>query len=160
MQNQQGLFKDRGSVIEIAKALNLVNLELYVLDWKHGGKPFRICGTRRFSMYRCHPSQDTCIKTPTGNRLWSKTCRGSRTYDECVLVAKDIAQQKAYFLCGDYLLRREGQKTLGGELVRSNFDAFIIPVGNGNIGLAVGKRISELAKKRISQGLSAFKQRS
>ena len=153
MQNPTGSFKDRGSVIEIAKALELGKSG--VVCASTGNMAASLSAYAARAGFRCIaviPAKTPVSKLQQATAYGAKLVEVPGTYDECVLVAKDIAQQKAYFLCGDYLLRREGQKTLGGELVRSNFDAFIIPVGNGNIGLAVARGISELAKKKDLPG--------
>ena len=44
-----------------------------------------------------------------------------------------------FLLCGDYELRRLGQRSIGRELANSgeNFNAFIAPIGNGTLGCAI-----------------------
>jgi threonine synthase len=59
------------------------------------------------------------------------------------------AEKDNLFLCGDYLLRREGQKTLGWELANKNFDSFVVPVGNGNVGIAIAQGIAEIKSNQL-----------
>ncbi|MBI5150989.1 MAG: threonine synthase [Candidatus Pacebacteria bacterium] len=149
MQNPTGSFKDRGSVIEIAKALELGMSGIVCASTGNMAASLAAYATR--IGLRCIVVIP--VKTPISKLQQAVICgaeliKVQGAYDECVKVAKKIAQQKKYFLCGDYLLRREGQKTLGWELANSCFDAFIIPVGNGNIGLAVAKGISEFIREK------------
>src|SRR5438477_538374 len=57
-----------------------------------------------------------------------------------------LSEQENLFLCGDYLLRREGQKIVGWELAAENFGSFVVPVGNGTVGIAIAKGLSEPVK--------------
>jgi len=135
--NPTGSFKDRGSVVELAVALSL-------------GKTGVVCASTgnmaaSLSAYAARAGLPCKVvvpdATPAGKLRQAVICgaeliRVKGGYDECVGVAEQIAKDENYFLCGDYALRREGQKSIGRELARKGFDAFVIPVGNGTVGIA------------------------
>lgn len=140
--NPNGSFKDRGSPVEIAKTE----------EYNKSGIVAASTGNMAVSLSafaRKHNLSATIVipaRTPkqkvehiTRNGGTVRLVNGP--YDDCVSVAEDIATKEDVFLCGDYLLRKEGQKTIGWELAQSGvpFDALFIPVGNGNIAVALYK---------------------
>lgn len=154
--NPTGSFKDRGSVIEISKALEL-------------GKKGVVCASTgnmaaSLSAYAAK-ARLTCVvvvpaKTPESKLEQALSCGATLekvdgTYDTCVFVAEDCAKNNNFFLCGDYVIRREGQKSIGWELAQSNItiDSIVVPVGNGTVGVAVLKGFDE---KRGSKRLPMF----
>jgi len=138
--NPTGSFKDRGSVVEIEKALEL-------------GKNGVVCASTgnmaaSLSAYAARNNLKCKVVVPTQtpeSKLQQAIACGAilikvdGTYDDCVGVAQSIADEENFFLCGDYLLRRQGQKSIGWELVNNNFDSFVVPVGNGNVGVAIAQ---------------------
>jgi threonine synthase len=154
--NPTGSFKDRGSVIEISKALEL-------------GKKGVVCASTgnmaaSLSAYTAKTNLECIVVVPTKtpeSKLQQALVCGAKLkkingdYDECVFVAEKIAKDKDYFLCGDYVVRREGQKSIGWELAQSEaeIDSIAIPVGNGTVGVAVMKGFDE---KRNNQKLPKF----
>lgn len=154
--NPTGSFKDRGSVVEISKAVEL-------------GKNGIVCASTgnmaaSLSAYAAKTNLECIVvvpaKTPESKLQQALVCgaklkKVKGSYDECVSVAEKIAKDKDYFLCGDYVIRREGQKTIGWELAQSkvNIDSIVVPVGNGTLGVAVMKGFDE---KRNNQKLPKF----
>ena len=147
-QNPTGSFKDRGSVAETLEALRL----------KKKGVVCASTGNMAASLTAFAAKANlSCIvvvpeNTPQ-NKLKQALIAGAKlisvkgNYDVCVTKAKELAQEKNYLLCGDYEIRRIGQKSIGEELAKSEiaFDSFICPVGNGTVGCA------------ISEGFAAYK---
>lgn len=156
-QNPTGSFKDRGSVIEVTKALEL-------------GKKGVVCastGNMAASLSAYAAKFDLKCKvvipaiTPEAKLQQATACgaeliKVDGPYDDCVGVAQAIAQKEDYFLCGDYLLRREGQKTIGYELANQGFDGFIVPVGNGNVGIAIAQGLQEAEAAKQESKLPKF----
>lgn len=144
--NPTGSFKDRGSVVEISKAIEL-------------GKKGVVCASTgnmaaSLSAYAAKTELGCIVvvptKTPESKLQQALACgadlkKVDGTYDQCVIVAEEIAKTNDYFLCGDYVVRREGQKSIGWELAQENitFDAVVVPVGNGTVGVAVMKGFDE-----------------
>lgn len=149
--NPTGSFKDRGSVVEISKALEL-------------GKKGVVCASTgnmaaSLSAYATKANLECIVvipaKTPESKLQQALSCGAklqkiAGNYDDCVTVAEKISQQKNYFLCGDYVIRREGQKSIGWELAQSapNFDSIVVPVGNGTVGVATIKGFDEKKKNK------------
>jgi len=154
--NPTGSFKDRGSVTEISKALEL-------------NKKGVVCastGNMAASLAAYAASlQLGCVvvvpdKTPESKLQQAQVCgaileKVNGNYDSCVAIAQKIASKRNYFLCGDYVIRREGQKSVGWELASSGIkiDSIIVPVGNGTIGVATIKGFDE---KRGTKKLPQF----
>ena len=144
--NPTGSFKDRGSVVEISKAIEL-------------GKNGVVCASTgnmaaSLSAYAAKAKLECIVvvpaKTPESKLQQALACGASLkkvdgSYDQCVAVAEEIAKTQDYFLCGDYVIRREGQKSIGWELAQEDtaFDAVVVPVGNGTVGVAVMKGFDE-----------------
>jgi threonine synthase len=149
--NPTGSFKDRGSVVEIAKALEL-------------GKKGVVCASTgnmaaSLSAYAAKAGLRCRVVVPAStpeSKLQQALVCGSTlekvagNYDVCVSVAEKIAVREDYFLCGDYVIRREGQKSIGWELAKCgvDFDAVVVPVGNGTVGVAVMKGMAEKSRGR------------
>ena len=139
-QNPTGSFKDRGSVTEINEALRQ----------KKGGIICASTGNMAASLsaYAGKTGLKCFVVVPKNTnkgKLKQTTICGAKiiavdgNYDVCVKKAKKIAEKNNFLLCGDYKLRRIGQRSLGRELAcsKSNFDAFIVPIGNGTLGCAI-----------------------
>ncbi len=150
--NPTGSFKDRGSVTEILEAIR---------QEKNGV----VCASTgnmaaSLSAYAAQANLECIVvvpkKTPESKLRQALIC-GARlekvigTYDDCVAVAKNIANTKNYYLCGDYEVRRIGQRSIGWELAKSkiNFAAVVVPVGNGTVGIAIMEGLLE--KKGLQQ---------
>ncbi len=151
--NPTGSFKDRGSVVEISKAVELC-------------KEGIVCASTgnmaaSLSAYAAKAGLKCIVVVPEGtpeSKLQQALACGATlkevegAYDDCVTVAEKIAQKRNFFLCGDYVLRREGQKSIGWELARFNkkLDAILVPVGNGTVGVAIIKGLSEkIGEKKL-----------
>lgn len=139
-QNPTGSFKDRGSVAEIKEA------------FKQNKNGVVCASTGNMAASLAAYSAKTKLKclvvipntTPEG-KLQQARISGAQlikvngNYDLCVEKAKVIAKKDNLLLCGDYELRRSGQRSIGVELAQSGirFDTYICPVGNGTVGCAV-----------------------
>lgn len=153
-QNPTGSFKDRGTILELTKALEL----------KKSGVVCASTGNMAASLAAYAAANGkTCVvvvpaATPESKLRQASVCgaqlkRINGTYDDCTAVAQRLARIQNLFLCGDYVLRREGQKTIGWELSPFNFEAFVVPVGNGTVGVAIAQGLAEAgqAKDSLSQ---------
>lgn len=142
--NPTGSFKDRGSMVEVAKALEL----------KKDGVVCASTGNMAASLaaYAARFNLTCTVVVPAAtpsSKLQQAVACGARlvtiagTYDDCVGRAKSLATKDNLFLCGDYVLRREGQKSIGWELAGQGFDGFVVPVGNGTVGVAIAQGLAE-----------------
>lgn len=151
--NPTGSFKDRGSAVEVSKALELGTTG--VVCASTGNMAASLSAYAAKTALQCIvvvPAQTPETKLRQALICGAKLKKVAGNYDECVAVAQEIAQKQRYFLCGDYVVRREGQKSIGWELAQSGLeiDAIVVPVGNGTVGVAVMKGFFEKAlNKRL-----------
>ena len=142
--NPTGSFKDRGSIVELSVALQLEKQG--VVCASTGNMAASLSAYAAKAGLPCKVVVPEA--TPAGKLRQATLCgamliRVKGGYDDCVAIAERIADEENYFLCGDYALRREGQKSIGRELARKGFDAFIVPVGNGTVGIATIQGLAE-----------------
>jgi len=148
-QNPTGSFKDRGSIVEVKEALK--QKKSGVICASTGNMAASI------SAYAAKAKLNCIVVVPENtpeNKLRQALVCGAKlikvkgNYDICVKRAKEIAEKENLLLCGDYALRRFGQRTIGKELAQSkiNFDVFIVPVGNGTLGCAISEGLAEKEK--------------
>lgn len=134
--NPTGVFKDRGTMVEITKAREL------------GAKAVCVASTGNMaasvSAYAAQAGLPCYVLVPEGTpvgKLAQTLSYGARvlqirgTYDDCVKLVRQMSEKYGFFLCGDYAFRREGQKSIAYEIIEQLGwrapDALICPVGFG-----------------------------
>ena len=157
-QNPTGVFKDRGSLVEISKAVEL------------GAKAVVCASTGNMaasvSAYSAIAGLPCFVLIPEGTplgKLAQAMSYGARilsirgTYADCCTLAEYMAQKYDYYLAGDYVFRGEGQKTLAFEVVEQLGwkvpDVVVVPVGCGTNIAAVWQGFVELKKVGLSKKL-------
>lgn len=141
-QNPTGSFKDRGSITEISEAIRLNKRGVVCASTGNMAASLSAYATRvNLDCFIVIPDQTPPAKLRQAVICGAKLMPTKGSYDACVLRAKTIALKNNLLLCGDYKLRRTGQRTVGVELAQSSvrFDAFIVPVGNGTLGCAISE---------------------
>jgi threonine synthase len=139
-QNPTGSFKDRGSVTEINEALKQKKAGIICASTGNMAASLSAYGAKvSLKCFVVVPKDTSAGKLKQATSCGAKLIEIDGNYDLCVKKAKGIAEKNNLLLCGDYELRRIGQRSLGRELVDSklDFDAFIVPVGNGTLGCAI-----------------------
>ncbi|MFA6393847.1 MAG: threonine synthase [Patescibacteria group bacterium] len=146
--NPTGGFKDRGTMVEITKALEM------------GAKAVVVASTGNMaasvSAYASQAGIPAYIVVPEGTpigKLAQTLAYGARviqvraTYSECAKLAEEIAKKYKFYLAGDYVFRGEGQKSQGYEIVEqlgwNAPDYLIVPVGCGTNIAAIYKGMRE-----------------
>lgn len=146
--NPTGVFKDRGSLIEITKAREL------------GAKAICCASTGNMaasvSAYAAVAKLPCYVVVPEGTplgKLAQTISYGARiiqlrgTYDDCVRLCASMAKKHGFYLAGDYAFRLEGQKSLAYEVVEQLLwrvpDVVIVPVGCGTNISAIWKGFVE-----------------
>lgn len=147
--NPTGSFKDRGSIIEVDIALELGKQGVVCASTGNMAASLSAyAGRAGLACKVVVPDATPDSKLKQALACGAKLVRVSGGYNECVAIAERIAEQENYFLCGDYALRREGQQSIGRELTGQNFDAFIVPVGNGTVGIAIAQGLAEVGASK------------
>jgi threonine synthase len=144
--NPTGSFKDRGSVYEITATLRA----------RKKGVVCASTGNMAASLaaYAAQVGLKCIVvvpkNTPRGKLFQAEKCGAkivevNGNYDMCVTKAKKLSEKYNFLLCGDYKTRRFGQRSLGVELTQCGieFDAFIVPVGNGTLACAIFEGLKE-----------------
>ena len=148
-QNPTGSFKDRGSIVEVKEALK--QKKSGVICASTGNMAASISAYATKAKLNCIvvvPENTPENKLRQALVCGAKLIKVNGNYDVCVKKAREIAEKENLLLCGDYALRRFGQRTIGKELAQSkiNFDVFIVPVGNGTLGCAISEGFTDKEK--------------
>lgn len=153
VENPTRSFKDRGSVIELAKAL----------EYGHDEVVCASTGNMAYSVaYYAKLAKIRATIFVSRNASWLKI-RNIRETKDARLVKVDgdfteaqrraiaYATRKDAFLTGDYGYRKEGQKTLAYEVMAElpSVDNMLIPVGNATLFSASYKALVEMKKLRL-----------
>jgi len=146
--NPTGGFKDRGSMVELTKAIEL-------------GARNIICASTgnmaaSLAAYSSVASLPCYVVVPEGTPLGKMAqtlafgarivqVRGS--YDDAAGIVVHLADDKSFYLAGDYAFRLEGQKSQAYEIAEQlgwrSPDKVIVPLGNGTNASAIWKGFRE-----------------
>lgn len=144
-QNPTGSFKDRGSVAEIREALKRKKSGVVCASTGNMAASLSAYAARaELPCYVIVPMQTPKEKLRQSLMYGAKITEIKGNYDDCVIETVRLAEKTNALLCGDYATRRKGQQTIGTELAKSqvNFNAFVVPVGNGTLGCAITEGFS------------------
>lgn len=156
--NPTGVFKDRGTSVEITKAREM------------GAKAVCVASTGNMaasvSAYAAGAGLPCYVLVPEGTsvgKLAQTLVYGARvlqirgTYDDCVRLVREMAEKYGYHLCGDYAFRREGQKSAAYEIIEQLGwrapDVLICPVGFGTNLAGIYKGFVEFQKLGLIETL-------
>lgn len=146
--NPTGSFKDRGTVVELGKALAFHRGEIVVASTGNMGASIAAYAARAGVDARIYVPQ-----TLKGAKLKQMRSHGA----DIVEVAGDytVAAERAWedwededtYLMGDYPYRGEGEKTVGHEIGdQIDADTVVLPVGNGTLMHGAWKGLWELER--------------
>jgi len=153
-QNPTGSFKDRGSSVEIARALEMLR------KGRKGIKEVVCASTGNMgasvAAYSALAGLECSIFTPRDAppvKLGQILAYGARvfhingTYKQAAEIAEQAFSKYNAYLLGDYLFRREGTKSVGFEIADQlpGVDYVFCPVGNGTLVSAVWKAFKEFS---------------
>ncbi|MBD3329605.1 threonine synthase [Candidatus Dojkabacteria bacterium] len=134
--NPTGSFKDRGSLVEVTKAIEM------------GAKKIILASTGNMaasvSAFSAKAGLECYIFIPEGTppgKLAQSLSFGAKViqihgdYNTAATLAEKVAEKYGFFLAGDYAFRHEGQKTQGYEIIEQLLfkvpDYVLVPTGNG-----------------------------
>lgn len=149
--NPTGVFKDRGSVVEVTKAKQL------------GAKAICCASTGNMaasvSAYAAVAGLPCFVFVPEGTPIGKLsqslaygahviTLRGS--YTDCVAMCAAAAKSQGFYVAGDYAFRGEGQKTVAYEIYQQLNgqvpDVVVVPMGCGTNISAIFKGFCDLQR--------------
>jgi threonine synthase len=156
-QNPTGCFKDRGSYVEVLKAIEL------------GAEAICLASTGNMAAsvaaYACYFKKPCYVfvpeNTPDG-KLAQATMFGARIlkikgdFSTCEQLCRQFAKTGPYYLAGDYVFREEGQKSFSFELLEQGgtfITDVLVPVGCGTNFGAIFKGFKEAMAGGITASL-------
>lgn len=147
-QNPTGVFKDRGSIIELAKALELKAKA--VVTASTGNMAASVAAYAAINNLPCYvliPEGTPLGKLAQALSFGARILQIRGTYADCCVLVEKIAHKHNFYLAGDYAFRGEGQKTLAFEIVEQLGwqvpDCVIVPVGCGTNLAAIWQGFQE-----------------
>lgn len=146
--NPTGVFKDRGSLIELTKAKELKAKAVCCAST--GNMAASVAAYASIAKLPCYVFVPE--GTPIG-KLAQTLSYGARviqirgTYTDCVRLCQEAAEKHHFYLAGDYAFRAEGQKSLAFEIIEQLFwkvpDCVVVPMGCGTNIAAIWKGFKE-----------------
>lgn len=151
-------FKDRGSSIEITKALELGVKEVACASTGNMGASVASYSARagiKCTIYLPPIAADSKIAQIKAAGAGIVNVKG--TYDDAVKATLKLREQKHIYLTGDYAYRGEGTKSVGFEIIDQLGwqvpDYLVMPVGNAVLFSSVYKAMRELKEVGMIQKL-------
>lgn len=147
--NPTGSFKDRGSSVEISKAIELGKCEVVCASTGNMGASIAAYASRAGIQATIFlPEFAEQIKVKQMKYYGAKIIKKGRTYTDAMRLSIEYAGKSEAYLTGDYPYRLEGQKTVAYEIAdQMNFnvpDNIVLPVGNGTLFYATYKAFKEM----------------
>lgn len=159
-ENPTGCFKDRGSFVEVLKAIEL------------GADAICLASTGNMAAsvaaYACYFKIPCFVfvpeKTPEAKLAQSTIYDATiikikGDFKTCEVLCREFAKSGNYYLAGDYVFRQEGQKTFSYELFEQgpiNYDYVFVPIGAGTNFAAIYKGFKELKAAGEIQRIPSF----
>ncbi len=144
--NPTGVFKDRGSTVEITKAKELGIKKIVCASTGNMGASLAAYASKANIKAEIFvPGFAT--KAKLRQMKWYgakiKVVRGS--YEKALELTKKLHKKTGVYLTGDYPFRLEGQKSVGFEILERmpKCKNIVVPVGNGTLCYAVFKAAKE-----------------
>lgn len=147
--NPTGVFKDRGTLVEVTKALEMGAKAVCLASTGNmAASVAAYCTLAKIPCYVLVPEG-----TPVG-KLAQTLSYGARiiqvrgTYSECARLAVEMSKRHNFYLAGDYAFRLEGQKSQAYEIAEQLGwkapDYVVCPIGCGTNLSAIWKGFKEL----------------
>jgi len=142
--NPTGAFKDRGSIIEVLKAIEYKAKGMVLAST--GNMAASVSAYSKRAKIPCSVFvPETAAKAKLSQALFygAKIVKIRGNYDQAAKLAEQTAHEYGLYLAGDYAFRTEGQKSQAYEIIEQlNFnipDYVVVPVGNGTNIVAIWK---------------------
>ncbi len=148
-ENPTGSFKDRGSAVEISKAVELGRNSVCCASTGNMGMSVaryaKLAGISATIFISKDASKEKIARIKSyGARL----VKVDGDFNTALRNAEAFARKDRTFMCGDYHFRKEGQKSVAYEIIDQcgSPDFIFLPVGNATLLSAVYKGLSEYVR--------------
>jgi threonine synthase len=148
LEHPTGCFKDRGSYIEVQKAMEL-QADAICLN-STGNMAASVAAYASYFNIPCFvfvPEKTTEAKLAQATVFNANIIRIQGSFSTCGQVCREFAKSGNYYMAGDFVFREEGQKSFSYELIEQggdDFDAIFIPIGCGTNFAAIYKGFKEM----------------
>ncbi|MDY6789625.1 MAG: threonine synthase [Candidatus Nanohaloarchaea archaeon] len=146
--NPTGSFKDRGTCVEIGKALDFGKDQVVVASTGNMGASIAAyCARAGIEANIFIPRNVPEIKLKQMKSHGANIKRVDGDYSEAADKAFQAYEEKGWYLMGDYAYRGEGEKSVGFEIIdQIHADKIVLPVGNGTLLSGAWKGIKEVRR--------------
>lgn len=156
--NPTGVFKDRGTFVEITKAKETGAKSLIIASSGNMAASCTAYASKAgLNIYVLVPEDTPVGKLSQILSYGAHVLKIKGDYSTCVKLVDQVAKEHKLYQVGDYVFRREGQKTLAYELIEqmsmSVPDYVIVPSGAGTHIAAIWKGFKEYQKLGIVKKL-------
>jgi threonine synthase len=144
--NPTGSFKDRGSSVEVAKALEFrAKRTVCASTGNMGASVAAYSGLANLECSIFTPRDTASTKMEQILAYGAKVYHLAGDYTKAMSFAEEVFRSGKAYLLGDYLYRREGTKSIGFEIAEQlpEADYVFCPVGNGTLITATWKAFRE-----------------
>ncbi len=159
-ENPTGCFKDRGSYIEVLKALELGADAICLAST--GNMAASVAAYACYFKIPCFvfvPEKTPEVKLAQSTIYDATIIKIKGDFKTCELLCREFAKSGNYYLAGDYVFRQEGQKSFSYELYEQgpvDYDYIFVPVGAGTNFAAIFKGFKELKAAGLIDKIPAF----
>ena len=156
--NPTGAFKDRGTMVEITKALELNKKAVVVASTGNmAASVSAYCSNANLPSYVLVPQGTPIGKMSQTLAYGARVIQVRGSYDIAAKLAGKISEKHNFYLAGDYAYRREGQKSEAYEIIEQmNWkvpDKVIVPIGCGTNSSAIWKGFKEFKQLGLTDKL-------
>ncbi len=147
-KNPTGSFKDRGSAVDISVAKEFgANAIILASTGNMAASCACYAAAAKMPCYVLVPEGVPVTKLAQVIAFGGHIIQVKGNYNDAATLAKTIAEEKGFYLAGDYAYRVEGQKTAAFEmldqLLFQSPDLVVVPIGCGTNIAAYAKGFSE-----------------
>lgn len=155
IHNPTRTFKDRGSAVEISKAIELNAKKIVCASTGNMGLSIARY-SKRFGV-GCTIFISRNANKDKINKIFAENAEiryVNGDFNSALREAEAYAKKSGSFLCGDYHYRKEGQKTIAYELFDKNrYDYVFMPLGNGTLFSGFYKGLVEMKRFKLIKRL-------
>ncbi len=146
--NPTGSFKDRGTCVEIGKALDFGKKHIAVASTGNMGSSIAAyCARAGVEANIFTPREVPEIKMKQMKSHGANIIKVDGDYAKAADRAFQAHEERGWYLMGDYAYRGEGEKSVGFEIIdQIHADKVVLPVGNGTLLHGTWKGIKEMQK--------------
>lgn len=156
--NPTGVFKDRGTLVEITKALEMGAKAVCLASTGNmAASVSAYCTLAKIPCYVLVPEGTPIGKLAQTLSYGARIIQVRGTYSDCAKLAAEMSKKYGFYLAGDYVFRVEGQKSLAYEIAEQLGwkapDYVVCPMGCGTNISAIWKGFKELKELNLIDNL-------